>query len=215
MHTGPKQKNKGSPPDQSPCAIGFRAHSGWSALVILAGPPRAPVVLQRTRIELIDPAIAGSKQPFHRARELGLGAGAKHVERCTDKAKELAEQSMRAAIRFSLEKGHRAAAVGIVLGSGHPLPDFESILASHPLLHTAEGQLFRDVLADAAQRCGLPVTGVKERELFEQAEAWLRLPATQLQDRLDAMGKIAGSPWRQDEKYSALVAWMALADASR
>jgi hypothetical protein len=161
VNTGRKQENEGSPRIESPCAIGFRAHSGWSALVILAGPLRAPVVIQRTRIELIDPAIAGSKQPFHRARDLGLQAGAKHVERCTDKAKQLAEQSVRAAIRFSLEKGYRTAAAGIVLGSGRALPDFASILGSHPLLHSAEGQLFREALADGAQRCGLPITGVK------------------------------------------------------
>ncbi len=198
-----------------PAAVGFRAHSGWAALVMLAGPLRAPTVVVRTRIELIDPAIPGSKQPYHAARELDGEAAAKHVQRCADTAKQLADQSLRALLREWKARDHEVAGAGLVLGSGRPLPDFEMILGSHPLLHTAEGQLFRQALAQASERCGLTVTGVKERELFARAEAALRIPAGQLQKRLNEMGKIVGSPWRQDEKYSALVAWMALASASR
>jgi len=198
-----------------PAAVGFRAHSGWAALVMLAGPLRSPTVVVRTRIELIDPAIPGSKQPYHAARELDREAAAKHVQRCADTAKHLAEQSIRALLREWKARDHEVAGAGLVLGSGRPLPDFEAILASHPLLHTAEGELFRQALAHASERCGLTVTGVKERELFARAEAALRIPAGQLQNRLQEMGKIIGSPWRQDEKYSALGAWMALASAPR
>ena len=203
------------PARKIPAAVGFRAHSGWAALVMLAGPLRAPKVVVRTRIELIDPAIPGSKQPYHAARELDREAAAKHVQRCADTAKRLAEQSLRALLREWKARDHEVAGAGLVLGSGRPLPDFEMILASHPLLHTAEGELFRQALAQASERCGLTVTGVKERKLFARAEAALRIPAGQLQNRLQEMGKTLGSPWRQDEKYSALVAWMALASAPR
>ena len=48
-------------------AVGFRAHSGWAAVVSLAGPPASPTVVDRRRIELADAAIEGSKQPYHEA----------------------------------------------------------------------------------------------------------------------------------------------------
>ena len=53
-----------------PAALGFRAHSGWAALVVVAGDPRAPEVVLRERIEMADPELPGSKQPYHAAEEL-------------------------------------------------------------------------------------------------------------------------------------------------
>ena len=216
MKSTAKQKAKVlSPSENGPAALGFRAHSGWAALVVLAGSLRSPRVLERTRVELVDPAIPGSKQPYHAARELELKAAANHVQRCAATAKQLADQFIKALVQELKEKGHEVVGSGIILGSGRPLPSFEATLASHALVHTAEGELFRHSLWDASERCGLTVTGVKERELFARAEAALRIPARQLQNRLSEMGKIVGSPWRQDEKYAALVAWMALACGSR
>src|SRR5205807_2629305 len=49
---------------------GLRVHSGWAALVAVAGPLAAPAVLARRRIELVDEASPGGRQPFHAARNL-------------------------------------------------------------------------------------------------------------------------------------------------
>jgi hypothetical protein len=38
-------------------ALGFRVHSGWTAMVAVAGSPASPVVLDRRRIETADTAI--------------------------------------------------------------------------------------------------------------------------------------------------------------
>ncbi len=64
-------------------ALGFRAHSGWAALVVVAGPPRSPAVIDRRRIELVDPGIPGSKQPYHAAQKLDLKKAEEVVRRCT------------------------------------------------------------------------------------------------------------------------------------
>jgi hypothetical protein len=42
-------------------ALGFRAHSGWTAAVAVGGSPARPVVLDRRRIETCDAAIHGSR----------------------------------------------------------------------------------------------------------------------------------------------------------
>ena len=98
----------------------------------------------------------------------------------------------------------------MILGSGRSLPALEAILASHALLHTAEGEFYRQALVEAGAHCGLPVLGVKEREAYEQGAARLGLSVTQIENRIAALGRGIGPPWTQDQKYAALVGWMAL-----
>src|SRR2546428_14111456 len=62
-------------------ALGFRAHSGWAALVVVAAPSRSPAVIDRRRIALVDPGIP--KQPYHAAQKLYLKEAAQLVRRCT------------------------------------------------------------------------------------------------------------------------------------
>ena len=52
-------------------AAGFKAHSGWAALVVLGESDDGLVVVDRRRIELVDPAdIDWAKQPYHAAENL-------------------------------------------------------------------------------------------------------------------------------------------------
>src|SRR5260370_7217850 len=53
-------------------ALGFRAHSGWAALVAIAGPSRSPAIVERGRIELVDPRNPPAKHPHPTAPELAL-----------------------------------------------------------------------------------------------------------------------------------------------
>ncbi len=196
-------------------ALGFRAHSGWAALVVVAGSPRSPAVIDRRRIELVDPRTPGGKQPYHAAERLDLKKAEELVRRCTDEARRLARQALRTAMDDLREKGHDVVGCGILLGSGRPATTLAATLASHALIHTAEGELFRDVLARASDHCGLPVMGVRERELYVRGAAELRIPGDELQRRLTEMGRPLGPPWTQDEKHAALVGWLALAARPR
>ena len=192
-------------------AVGFRAHSGWSALVAVAAGARWPVVIDRRRIELADAAIPGSMQPYHAAEPMKLKDAETYIQRSIDQARRLAQRALHAAIDELRKSGHEVAGCGILLASGRPAPALAAILASHPLIHTAEGELFRDALRYASERCKLPVTAVKERDLFERAAAELRIPSGELQRRVAEMGRAIGPPWRQDQKLAALVGWLALA----
>ncbi|MGO4884205.1 MAG: hypothetical protein ACLP59_25805 [Bryobacteraceae bacterium] len=194
----------------SPAAIGLRAHSGWAAAVAVAGPVHAPVVVMRRRIEMRERGATGPAQPYHAAVGLDLDEARELVERSASGAAALAGTGLRAMAEDLRSLGHRAAGCGLLLASGRPLPPLEKILASHPLLHTAEGELFREALRAASRECGLPLMEAKERELFARAAAELRLPDGELERRLAAMGKAIGPPWRQDEKFSAVAAWLAL-----
>src|SRR5262249_14952144 len=100
---------------------------------------------------------------------------------------------------------------GLLLSAARPATDLAAVLASHALIHAAEGDLFRDALARAAEACRVPLTRVREKDLLAEAGRALHSSEDALRTRLNAMGKDIGPPWRQDEKLAALVAWLCLA----
>jgi hypothetical protein len=99
----------------------------------------------------------------------------------------------------------------VLRASGRPLPELAGILASHALIHTAEGELYRTALREACARCAVPETGISERALPAEASRALGRSPEDLQSRITGFGKVLGSPWRQDEKLSTLAAWLVLA----
>jgi hypothetical protein len=192
-------------------SIGMRAHSGWAALVALSGSPEAPDVIHRRRIVTADPNIRGSKQPFHAAEPLKLADAQALIDKCTESTRRLSREALRAVITDLREKGVEVVGCGVILGSGRSLPALDAILASHALLHTAEGEFYRQALVEAGEHCGLPVSGVKEREAYERGAEQLSISSAELQSRIAALGRGIGPPWTQDQKFAALVAWLALA----
>jgi hypothetical protein len=189
--------------------IGLRAHTGWAVAVALAGAPAAPVVLDRRRLDLTDPEVP--RQAFHAAAGLDPGAAEALVERATRTAEALTERAVGGLVGELRSAGHQVVGAGVALGGGRRLGTLARILASHAAMHAAEGELYREALVHAGAACGLPVTGVPERDLRERAAAALRLPVPELRRRVVELGRSCGPPWAQDQKSAALVAWVALA----
>jgi Asp-tRNA(Asn)/Glu-tRNA(Gln) amidotransferase A subunit family amidase len=183
-------------------------------MVAVGGPRTEPVVLRRQRVELAAD-YPGSLQPFHAAEGLELKRATTLIQRSTDAAHTLASRAMRAAVADLRREGHEVVACGLLLASGRPLPALAQILASHALIHAADGELFREALLDTARACGLEVTAVKERELIDRGAERLRVAPAELKSRLDGMGRSLGPPWRQDEKLATLAAWLSLAARKR
>ena len=192
-------------------ALGFRAHSGWTAAVAVAGSLRKPVVLERHRIETADAAIPGSRQPYHAAERLDIQKAETLIRLCRDSSTLLATNSVSAMAARIARNGHRVVGTGILFASGRPLPDLAATLRSHALIHTAEGEFFREALVRASEHCSLTVTRIKEREIWERGAALFRLDSTDLQQQISELGRSLGPPWRQDEKLASLAAWIALA----
>ena len=168
-------------------------------MVAVAGTIDAPRVLERRRMVIADPELPASRQPYHAAAELPFSKGEPLVRRAIESARERAAEAMSAALKALRSQGCEISRCGVLLGSGKELPSLEGILASHALIHTAEGVMFREVLVWAAEECSLTVTGVRENAL----------DAASLK-RLDSLGKLIGPPWTQDQKYATLAGLMAL-----
>jgi hypothetical protein len=181
-------------------ALGFRAHSGWAALIAIAGTIDAPRVLDRRRIIIADPEIPGSKQPYHAAAALPFPDAEALLRRAVASSRALAAEAISATVEALQARGHEVAACAVLTGSGKALPALDRVLASHALIHTAEGEMFREALRWAANECRLPVTALREKDLS----------ASSL-ERIGSLGRLIGPPWTQDQKHPAVAALTALA----
>lgn len=188
-------------------AFGFRAHSGWAAVVVVSGSFIKPTVLDRRRIVTADPGMPGSKQPFHAAEGLKFADAEALIRHCQKSSERLSE----IAVESLLSQYPEACAAGILVGSGRQLPELAGILKSHALIHTAEGELYRQVLIRACQSRSLPLWTFKEREVWNRAAEVFGFDLANLHRRVTEIGKPLGPPWREDEKMASLAAWMSLA----
>ena len=191
-------------------ALGFRAHSGWTALVAMSVSKGTPCVLVRQRIHLVETFTYRFRQPYHTAKRMSLDEARAFIVRVQTQARSLAYRAI-CELQESLQpQGYRLTRCGLVLASGRPLPNLPDILGSHALIHTADGELFREALLHACARCGLVSKTKKERELRDEAPEMLRLRPNDLTRRIAELGRSLGPPWSQDEKLATLVAWAAL-----
>jgi hypothetical protein len=195
-------------------AIGFRVHSGWAAVVAVSLEKGAPVVLARQRVHLVETFTYEFRQPYHTAQKLLAGQAGDFIERVRDEARLLAHRAIRGVQSDLQKQGIAVKSCGLLLASGKPLPALDTILVSHALIHTADGELFREALLHASARCGLGDFRIKEKELLECAGKTLRFKPAALMSRVTELGKSFGAPWSQDEKFATLAAWLALASKS-
>lgn len=64
----------------SKATLGFAPHSGWAALVAVGADAARPRVLLRERIEMADPRLVGSKQPYHEIEGMPLREAERRLE---------------------------------------------------------------------------------------------------------------------------------------
>jgi|SRR5271157_512744 len=189
--------------------VGFRVHSGWSAVVAVCVEKGAPVVLHRERLQLVETFTYRFRQPYHTGERMGLPEAREFISGVREKGRELACRAIHG-LQADLEgRGYTLSRGALLLASGRPLPELEKILASHALIHTADGELFRECLLQASELCGIEIISIRERELLEQAAKALRAPRPRLLRRITELGRPFGSPWTQDEKFATLAAWLA------
>ena len=192
-------------------ALGFRAHSGWTALVAASVSKGIPFVLARQRLHLVETFTYEFRQPYHTGEKMLVDEAQTFISRVEAAAISLAYRAIRELQKSLQARGYRLTRCGLVLASGRPLPSLPQILASHALIHTADGELFRRALLHAIARCGLVSTTTKERELLSEASRTLRVKPSDLPRRIAELGRPLGPPWTRDEKLASLVAWLALA----
>jgi hypothetical protein len=191
-------------------AIGFCVHSGWAALVAVAVENDSPYVLVSSRPHLVKTFTYEFRQPYHTADKMPSSKAGEFISQVRKEARALAYGAIHQFQSDLLKQDYELSRAGLLLASGKPLPALDKILASHALIHTADGELFREALLHASARCGLEVICIKERELLDRAAETFHLKPDALLRRVTELGRPHGSPWSHDEKFATLAAWLAL-----
>jgi hypothetical protein len=196
-------------------AVGFRVHSGWAAMVAVGLEKGRPSVLARERVHLVETFSYTFRQPYHTAEKMALEEGRAFISGVKSEARRLALGAIRRLQSEMPGQGYQLTRCGLLLASGRPLPALEKVLASHALIHTADGELFREAILYASERCGLREFTIKDKELLDVAGRMLRVKPADLLRRASELGRGLGAPWSQDEKFATLAAWIALASSSK
>ena len=190
-------------------ALGVRVKSGWAAVVLLGGSRSNPELLDSRAIDLSDPDVAHSRQPYHAS----FGTAQADLAKVNRLTRGIARFSRRALERLVSEYRRHGAlrGAGVVVPS---LTDPRTIANQHMRAHANEGRLFRTVVIDGVRRCKLAAHVVLEREVYERLGRVLRRSPAAAKARVAALGEEAGR-WRAEEKVAAAAAWLVLAGARR
>jgi hypothetical protein len=192
-------------------AFGLKAHSGWSALVVLGAAGAGYEVIDRRRINLVEEGTASwAAQPYHAAEGRAPEEAREVVRRGIAAARRVALNEMQLAVSRSRALEHEIAGCAVLVPEPMPEWSTDQILAVHFRMHKAEGVLYPDALARAAEACGLNLVRVREKRLWEDAEQKLGIAQGALLQRIAELGKAAGPPWGKDQKSAALAAMIAL-----
>jgi hypothetical protein len=192
-------------------ALGFHMHSGWGVLVAVSGEAHSVELLDRRRIVVADPEVRGAIQPYHFAAQLEPPEQEKHLAHCAASSSRLAATAIAEVVKELNARHYGVVGAAILLASGRALPPLAKILAAHPLIHTAEGEFFRQAARSACEGLRIPVTTIPVRELEARAKVAFANRAARVQLSIANLGRSAGPPWTSDHKTAALAAALLLA----
>lgn len=171
-------------------ALGIAPHNGWAVAVTVTA---APKILDRRRIELLDPGLPN--QPYHHETlEMKMPEAEQLIKRVRNSALKCAERA--------LEQLRSEHPIRLIALREPPLPappaTVAEVHASHHLLARADSMIYHDALVGAAESLGIPVVLIP-RNAKHRFETWLN----QQRD-------VLGPPWQQDHKDAAARALIAL-----
>jgi len=161
-------------------ALGLVPHTGWAWLVRVGGTFAHPRIEARLRVEVC-PVLAA--ELYHRASEHDGDAAAWLAHRTA------AVEAHATEVFATHLDGVRAA---VVLGKHAALPPLARILAAHPMIHTAEGEVWRAIVARACAAEGVTVTRATVDDV--RASLTTRVGAPALTTFLAESHRVVGTP---------------------
>jgi hypothetical protein len=190
-------------------ALGFRVKSGWAAVVLLVDTAHSPQLCDVNRVELCDPGLPETRQPYHAATgELETDSmilnRRERVVRC------ISQQSLTKLLKGYRQKGFRVRRAALVVGSKI---DPANIANPHIRAHACEGRLFRDVIKENLQEHGVRTDVLLERDAYPSVAVRLQESSDDVKRTIRDLGQSAPAkrgPWRAEQKFAALAALFAL-----
>jgi hypothetical protein len=188
------------------CALGFRVKSGYATVVLIAGTPKSIEVIDCRTVELSDPEIPDTKQPYHVLEDRPSPTAEKEVQQLVKRVFQIGKNSVSKLIR-EYQKKYQIDKAYLVVGS---VIDPDTIGNSHIRAHALEGKLFRNALEEALKSNGISTSTLVEKNCYADGAKILKRPESELK-RIVAELKNSNMPqWRSNEKAACLAAWLAI-----
>lgn len=185
-------------------AAGFKAHSGWAAVVVVAAAGDGYDVIERRRIELVDPRDAGwAKAVYHAVEGRELAVAERVVDKGVAAVRGVARRELHELVERLRGAGHEVTGCAVLVGAPMPRYSVEQVLAVHVRMHQAEGAMFVDALCDAVAHAGVLLVRVPAKDVDREAGS----------DPITALGKRLGPPWARDQRTATAAALRVLAGA--
>ena len=191
----------------APVVVGVADHNGWAALVCVSVKDGSPEVIDRRRVELIEPGLP--KHPYE--HETANAAEAERlVQEVRDSAAHCAERAL-SRLRSGLVTTGKILSIALRTAPLPRLPD--SVAEVHASWHVtvrADAMLYHEALCTSAAALGINVdTFARGEERARAAEA-TATTAERLDRFLSGLRASLGPPWQQDHQAAAARAIAAL-----
>ena len=190
-------------------ALGFRVKAGWAAVVLLTDTAHSPQLSDVSRIELCDPRLPETRQPYHAAMGK-LETNSTKLDQRERVVRSISQQALTILLKGYQQKGFRIRCAALVVGSQI---DPSNIANPHIRAHALEGRLFRSAVAETLQHHEIRTEVLLERDAYLSAAARLRQSSHDVKRVIRDLGRSAPAtrgPWRAEQKLAAVAALFAL-----
>jgi hypothetical protein len=191
---------------RSHAALGFRVKSGWAAAVLLTDSAHLPQLCDVQRIDLSDPRLPETRQPYHAAMGR-LETDTQKINRRVDVVRRITEKSIAKLLAGYRQQNFTIKRAALVVGSQI---DPRSVANPHIRAHALEGQLFRSVLQESLHAHRILSDVLIERDAYARAAVQLKQSNENVRRVIRKFGRDTKAPWRAEQKLAAVAAWVAL-----
>jgi hypothetical protein len=191
---------------RSRAALGFRVKSGWAAAVLLKDSAHLPRLCDVQRIDLSDPRLPETRQPYHAAMGK-LETDPRKIDQRVRVVRRIAQRSIATLLAGYRQNGYSIKRAALVVGSRI---DPTSVANPHIRAHAFEGRLFRSVLEKSLQTHRIRTDVLIERDVYAQAAIQLEQSDENVRRMVQNFSRETEAPWRAEQKLAAVAAWFAL-----
>lgn len=194
--------------------LGVADHSGWATCVTVAVSRGLPVVVDRRRLELIEPGVP--RQPYEHDT---VGLPLPEAERLVVRVRESVLRTTLARVtelRDELQPPYTIVAMTLRTPTlaAFPVTVADAHASSH-VKNRADGMMYHDALCAAARTLRMaPALHDRGTEMARAAER-LGVSVEELGHFLDAAGSELGPPWQKEHRLAAAAAIAVLAERTR
>jgi hypothetical protein len=189
--------------------LGFRVKSGWAAVVLLTDTAHSPQLCDVSRIELCDPQLPETRQPYHAA--IGkLETDSTRLNQRERVVRCVSQQSLTTLLSGYWQKGFRIKRAAVVVGSQI---DPANVANPHIRAHAFEGRLFRSAVQETLEAHEIRTDVLLERDAYASVAARLKQSSDDVKRAIQDLGRSRAAnsgAWRAEHKLAALAALLAL-----